>query len=306
MDLELTPFRLSLRVRFRNLDERTGLLVRRGDRWAEFSPFPDYPEHLRRRWARATLEALDDGWPAPVRSSVPVNVTVPAVGAERAHEIVTTSGCRTAKVKVGDDNDEARLEAVRDALGPDGRLRIDVNAAWDVDTAVRRLGVLARFDLEYVEQPVSTLDEMRALRRKVDVRLAVDESLRTAEAPQDVDVTDACDVAVLKVAPLGGVRATMALAERLPVPVVVSSALESSVGLAAGLACAVALDELPFACGLATARLFTQDLVSDPLLPIDGEIQVRQPTPDAGLLAAHELRGYEADRLVTWFEEAIS
>ena len=304
MALELRPFRLGLTDRFRGLDSRDGLLVGAEGRWAEFSPFADYPETLRRRWAAATLEALDGLWPEPVRSKVPVNVTVPAVSPERAHRLVSESGCSTAKVKIGDEGDEARVEAVRDALGPRGRLRVDVNAQWDVEGAARKLASLRRYDLEYAEQPVATLDEMRVLRRKVDVPLAVDESLRTAEDPFSVDVEGAADVAVLKVAPLGGVRAAMRLAESLPVPVVISSALESSIGLAAGIACAAAIEDLRYACGLATSALFDEDLVTEPLRPVDGAIQVRKPELDADSLERHALEGPDADRLVTWFREA--
>lgn len=281
------------------------MLVKRGESWAEFSPFADYPPTLRRRWSRATLEALDGDWPTPVRTRIPVNVTVPAVDADRAHELVATSGCTTAKVKVGDDQDEARVEAVRAALGSEGRLRVDVNASWDVEEAARKLNILARYDLEYAEQPVQSLDEMRALRRRVDVPLAIDESLRTADDPMAVDVTDAADVAVLKVAPLGGVRAALALADRLQLPVVVSSALESSVGLAAGLALAAALDELPHACGLATGKLLAADMVTEPYVPVDGAIELAPFEVDESALEEHALTGPEADRLRTWFHEAI-
>ena len=306
MDLELRPFRLRLIDRFRGLDERDGLLVRRGERWAEFSPFADYPETLRRRWAKATMEALDEDWPDPVRSKVPVNVTVPAVAPDRAHELVSRSGCATAKVKIGDEGSEARVEAVRDALGPRGHLRVDVNARWGVEEAARELSLLRRYDLEYAEQPVGSLDEMRRLRRMVDVPLAVDESLRTADDPFAVDIEGAADVAVLKVSPLGGVRATLRLAESLPVPVVISSALESSIGLAAGLACAAALEDLRHACGLATASMFESDLVAEPFRPVDGAISVRRPDVDGELLESSALEGPDADRLVAWFQEAIA
>jgi O-succinylbenzoate synthase len=306
MDIELRPFRVPLRARFRGLDERAGLLVRRGETWAEFSPFDDYTPAQQRRWAAATFEALDGDWPQPLRDSVPVNVTVPAVGPEEAHSLVVASGCTTAKVKIGDDGDEARLEAVRDALGPQGKLRVDVNAAWDEDLAARKLGQFKRFDLEYVEQPVADLDAMRSLRRKVDVPLAIDESLRTADDPFTVDIRDAADVAVLKVAPLGGVRSTLELANHLGIPVVISSALESSVGMAAGIACAAALDELPYACGLATTSLFEADLVDDPLVPVDGHIEVRIPTVDQVALERFADEGPDADRLRAWFQEVRS
>lgn len=283
---------IALRTRFRGLLRRDGILVRGDSGWAEFSPFWDYDAVESLAWWRAAREAADLGWPAPVRDRIPVNVTVPAVGPEQAHAIVARSGgCRTAKVKVAEPGqslaDEiARLEAVRDAIGPDGAIRVDANAAWDLDTAVARLAALDRAagGLEYAEQPVPTVDDLARLRRRTHVPIAADESIRRASDPLAVARAEAADVVVLKVQPLGGVRACLELAERIGLPVVVSSALETSVGLAAGVALAAALPELPYACGLATAQLLTSDVVVDPLLPVDGAIDVRRPVPDPTLL----------------------
>jgi o-succinylbenzoate synthase len=280
-----TPYRLPLRTRFRGIDVRDGLLVRGPAGWGEFSPFWEYGPQESRRWWAAAREAAVDGWPPPRRDAVPVNVTVPAVGPERAHAIVRASGCRTAKVKVAEPgqtpaDDLARVEAVRDALGPTGAIRVDANAAWDVDTAAARIAALDRVGLEYVEQPCAGLDELAALRRRIDVRIAADEAVRRSPDPLRVDLREACDVVVLKVQPLGGVRAALRVAEAHGLPCVVSSALESSVGIAAGVALAAALPELPFACGLATVALFTDDVTSRPLLPVDGALPVVRPEPD--------------------------
>jgi O-succinylbenzoate synthase len=283
--LEARVYRVPLRTRFRGIDVRDGVLVRGPAGWGEFSPFWDYDDAESRRWWAAAEEAAVHGWPAPVRDRVPVNVTVPAVDAERAHAIVSASGCRTAKVKVAEPgqsaaDDLARVEAVRDALGPAGAIRVDANAAWDVDTAVARIRELDRVGLEYVEQPCATLTELAALRRRVDVRIAVDEGVRRSADPLRVDLREAGDVVVLKVQPLGGVRAALRVAEAHGLPCVVSSALESSVGIAAGVALAAALPDLPFACGLATVALFTDDVTSSPLLPVDGFLPVVRPEPD--------------------------
>ncbi len=284
--LETHVYRVPLRTRFRGIDVRDGVLVRGPAGWGEFSPFWDYDVAESRRWWTAATEAAEAGRPDPVRASVPVNVTVPAVGPERAHEIVRASGCRTAKVKVAEPGqraaeDLARVEAVRDALGPDGAIRVDANAAWDVDTAVARIRALdAAVGLEYVEQPCATLPELAALRRRIDVRVAVDEGVRRSADPLAVDLREAGDVVVLKVQPLGGVRAALRVAEAHGLPCVVSSALETSVGIAAGVALAAALPELPFACGLATVALFTDDVSSSPLLPVDGALPVVRPEPD--------------------------
>jgi O-succinylbenzoate synthase len=284
--LEAHVYRVPLRTRFRGIDVRDGVLVRGPAGWGEFSPFWDYDLVESRRWWGAAREAAVLGWPEPVRSSVPVNVTVPAVGPEQAHAIVAASGCRTAKVKVAEPGqspaeDLARVEAVRDALGPDGAIRVDANAAWDVDTAVARLRELDRVvGLEYAEQPCPTLADLAALRRRVDVRVAADEVVRRSADPRRVDLREAADVVVLKVQPLGGVRAALEVAEAHGLPCVVSSALESSVGIAAGVALAAALPELPYACGLATVALFTADVTADPLLPVDGALPVRPAEPD--------------------------
>jgi len=282
----LGVYQLALRATFRRLTSRDGVLVHGDAGWGEFSPFWDYDDDEARSWWRAAREAADTGWPEPVRNRVEVNVTVPAVGPDQAHQIVAASGCRTAKVKVAEPGqvlaeDQARLEAVRDAIGPAGKVRLDANAAWDVDTAAAALTVLDRAagGLEYAEQPVPTVADLAALRRRTTVPIAADESVRRAADPLAVAAQDAADVVVLKVQPLGGVRACLELAERIGLPVVVSSALESSVGLAAGLALAAALPQLPYACGLGTAALLAADVVADPLLPVDGYLTVRRPAP---------------------------
>lgn len=287
-----------LRARFRGLTTRDGLLLKGDAGWGEFSPFWDYGPGESAAWLAAALEAATTPWPAPRRASIPVNVTIPAVPPDRAHALVLASGgCTTAKVKVAEPGadpaatlaqDQARLEAVRDALGPQGRIRIDPNAAWDLDDALARLPILDRAagGLEYAEQPCARVEDLAALRRRQHVPIAADESIRRAEDPFAVVRAMAADVAVLKVQPLGGVRSALFLAERLGLPVVVSSALETSVGIAAGLALAAALPELRYACGLATVHLLERDAVDEPLLPVDGAIAVRRPEPSPESLGA--------------------
>jgi O-succinylbenzoate synthase len=286
-------FSIPLRTRFRGITVREGALLEGPAGWGEFSPFLEYDAPTSAPWFACAREAADLGWPAAVRTSVPVNVTVPACSPERARQIVLASaGCRTAKVKVAETGqdpgeDEVRLEAVRDALGPDGLIRIDANGGWDVDEAVRRIGVLDRAagGLEYVEQPVAGVEDLALVRRKVSVPIAADESIRRAADPYRVRDLAAADIAVLKVQPLGGVRACLRIAEDIGLPVVVSSAIESSIGIAAGVALAAALPELPHACGLATVQLLTDDVVIDPLLPVDGALPVRRPVIDPDRLA---------------------
>jgi O-succinylbenzoate synthase len=287
-------YSVPLRTRFRGITVRDGVLLRGDAGWGEVSPFWDYDAAESAAWLRAGLEAAEEGWPEPVRSAVPVNVTVPAVGPEQAYRIVRASGgCTTAKVKVAEPGqsvgeEQERLEAVRDALGPQGRIRVDANAAWDLDTAITRIRLLDRAagGLEYAEQPCAAVADLAALRRRTDVPIAADESIRRAADPLAVRRAEAADVVVLKVQPLGGVRACLRLAEEVGLPVVVSSALESSVGIAAGVALAAALPELPYACGLATVHLFERDTVPDPLLPVDGALPVRRPEPTPDSVAA--------------------
>jgi len=299
-------YSIPMTTRFRDITVREGALLRGPNGWGEFCPFDDYDDAVAATWLATAVEQCTEGWPEPVRTRIPINCTVPVVAPERAHEIVAKSGCGTAKVKVADHPDSLqedieRLEAVRDAIGVQGAIRVDANAVWDADTAVAWIRQLDRAagGLEYVEQPCRTIEELVAVRRRVDVRIAADESIRRAEDPLKVDVSQAADVAVIKCTPLGGVRRAMRVAEAAGLPVVVSSALETSVGLAAQLALAGALPELDFACGLGTLSLLTGDVVRDSFTVVDGYLPVptKAPTPDPELLERYEMTG---DRLKWW------
>ena len=289
-------YQLGLRTKFRGVTVRQGVVWRGAAGWAEWSPFLDYAPVEAGIWWRAAVESAEIGWPDAVRSTVPVNCTIPAVEPEAAHALAAASGCATAKIKVAErgqtlGDDLARVEAVRDALGPAGRVRVDANGAWDVDTARRAIGQLVRFDLEYVEQPCAEVDELADLRRqlardRLDVLIAADESIRRGDDPYRVAQLGAADVVVLKVQPLGGVRACLQIAERIGLPAVVSSALETSVGIRAGLALAAALPELPYACGLNTVPLLISDLVDTPLVATDGTLTVRDVVVDSARLSS--------------------
>ncbi|MEJ3657441.1 o-succinylbenzoate synthase [Actinomycetes bacterium KLBMP 9759] len=294
-------YAIPMTTRFRGITVREGMLVEGPAGWGEFCPFPEYDDAEAAGWLATAVEQCTAGWPAPLRDRIPVNCTVPVVAPERAHAIVVASGCRTAKVKVADHpdalaEDVARLEAVRDALGPSGAVRVDANGVWDVGSAVAwitRLDVAAG-GLEYVEQPCRTIEELAAVRRKVDVRIAADESIRRADDPLKVAVAGAADIAVIKCTPLGGVRRSLQVAEAAGLPCVVSSALETSVGLAAQVALAAALPTLEFACGLGTLSLLDGDVVpaAEALRPVDGYLPVPQtpPVPAPELLDRFEQR----------------
>jgi o-succinylbenzoate synthase len=250
--------------------------------WGECSPLPGYPADAA-TCRRAAVEAATEAAPPSHRSEIPVNVLV-----DGPFDVAEIRRYPTVKVKVRDARGVNLVAAVRDAVGPGPSVRVDANAAWDVDTAVDMIARLARYDLEYVEQPVATLDDLARVRRRVSVPVAADECVRSVADATRLRALDAADVVVLKQQPLGGVRAALAVAEAAGVPVVVSSMMETSVGISAGLALAAALPELPFACGLATASLLAGDVVRASLAPVDGVMRVVTVVPDAELLARHQ------------------
>jgi o-succinylbenzoate synthase len=254
--------------------------------WGESSPLPGYacdPDASR----RAAEEAACDGWPAPVRDAVPVNALVDGGSVDPA----ALAGFPAVKVKVGravPGADVDLVAAVRDAVGRSVALRVDANGAWDVDTAAAVIARLAPYDLELVEQPVADLDELAELRRRVAVPLAADESVRSVDDARRLAALHAADAVVLKVQPLGGVRAALRVADAAGVPALVTSMRETSVGIAAGLALAAALPELPYACGLA-ARMPDGDVVREPLVADHGMLRVRTVVPDPELMARYEV-----------------
>ncbi|MCW2585119.1 MAG: Mandelate racemase/muconate lactonizing protein [Frankiales bacterium] len=307
-ELEVHVVSIPMRVAFRGVLHREAVLLRGLVGWGEFAPFLEYDDLEAARWLAAGLEAATVGWPAPVRRQVPVNATVPAVAAaEVAAVLARFPGCTTAKVKVAQAgqslaDDVDRVAAVREWVGAAGKVRVDANGAWSVDDAQRAVTALAPFDLEYVEQPCASLDDLAALRRAlaragVDVPIAADESVRKAEDPLRVAVAGAADVVVLKVAPLAGVARALEVAAGCGLPVVVSSALDTSVGISAGVALAAALPELPFACGLATTALMAADVVRDSLDGHGGTIRAGAVVPDPDRLAA---LAAPADRQQWW------
>ena len=288
---------LPMRVRFRGVDVREALVFEGPCGWGEFAPFPEYPDVEAARWLAAGIEAAYAGWPAPLRSSVPVNATVPAVAPGQVRDVLSRfDGCTTAKVKVGEvgqslDEDADRVAAVREAMGPQARIRVDANGAWGADDALTALRRLAAYDLEYAEQPCASVEELADLRKAlarngIDVPIAADESIRKAEDPLRVARSGAADIVVVKVAPLGGVARALEIVHECGLPAVVSSALDTSVGIAAGVALAAALPALEHACGLGTVGLFDRDVADEPLRPVGGVLEVAtRPVPDRAALA---------------------
>ncbi len=304
---------IPMRVPFRGVRVREAVVVVGPVGWGEFAPFLEYGPAESARWLAAAVEAAWDGWPEPVRASVPVNATVPAVRPDEVADVLARfPGCATAKVKVAERgqslrDDEARVAAVRDVMGRGARIRVDANGAWTVDQAATALARLRRYDLEYAEQPCAAVEELRDLRlllahRGVDVPVAADESIRKAEDPLRVRDLGAADIVVVKVAPLGGVRRALAMVEACGLPAVVSSALDTSIGIAGGVALAAAMPTLEHACGLGTVALLRGDVTAEPLVPDGGRLAPRPVVADEDLLA----RWAAPPERATWWRSRVA
>ncbi|NVN53287.1 o-succinylbenzoate synthase [Mycolicibacterium hippocampi] len=280
---------LPMRVRFRGITTREVALIDGPAGWGEFGAFLEYEPAEAAHWLAAGIEAAYRPLPQTRRDRIPINATVPAVPAgDVAGVLARFPGAGTAKVKVAEPGqtlaeDVARVNAVR-AVVP--AVRVDANGGWSVEEAVTAAGALtADGALEYLEQPCATVPELAEVRRRVDVPIAADESIRKADDPLLVVRSGAADVAVLKVAPLGGVYTMLSIAGQIDIPIVVSSALDSAVGIGAGLIAAGCLPDLPYACGLGTGGLFVED-VAGPVTPVDGYLPAATVTPDPARLAA--------------------
>ncbi|WP_099023917.1 o-succinylbenzoate synthase [Mycolicibacterium palauense] len=295
---------LPMRVRFRGITTRELVLIDGPAGWGEFGAFVEYDDPEAAHWLASAIESAYAPAPPTRRDRIPINATVPAVPAAQVPEVLARfPGARTAKVKVAEPgqrlaDDVARVAAVRQAMPA---VRVDANGGWTVEEAVAAAAALTRDGpLEYLEQPCATVPELAELRRRIDVPVAADESIRKAEDPLYVVRARAADVAVLKVAPLGGVSALLAIAAQVDVPVVISSALDSAVGIGVGLTAAAALPRLDYACGLGTGSLFVED-VAEPAAPVDGALPVAPVIPDPARLA--DLRAPAARR--DWWLQRI-
>jgi O-succinylbenzoate synthase len=303
---------LPMSTRFRGIDTREALLFEGPAGWTEFSPFVEYGDEEATAWLTA---AIDFGWrepelPVGAATRIRVNATLPAVSAGAVEGILARfPGCRTVKVKVAEAgqslaDDLARVSRTRELLGPDGRIRIDANGGWNVDEAEHAIHTLAPFDLEYVEQPCATVDELAQIRKRVKymgMPIAADESVRKAEDPVAVARAGAADILIVKAQPLGGIARSLEIIADAGLPVVVSSAIDTSVGLSMGAYLAASIPGLEFDCGLGTAALLTADVTRRPLLPSDGQVDVRRAQVDARLLddyaASPERTRWWLDRL---------
>ena len=281
LDLILNSLRvisLPTKTNFRGINHREVALFEGPQGWAEFSPFLEYDDSECAPWLACAIEAATVAAPTPLRSSIKVNATMPALNGESeiARILATFPGCSTVKIKVGTNHEQdlARIASVR-KLQPEAKIRIDVNGLWSVDQATKFLEVCGV--IEYVEQPCATIEELRELKKRIEVTIVGDEILRKSSDPFEVDLQGAVDVLMLKVQPLGGIMRATKLAQHHKLPVVVSSALESAVGISYGLKLAASLPDLNYACGLATGSLLSSNVAE--LAINSGEIAVSNIVP---------------------------
>jgi len=269
---------LPTKTNFRGIDVREVALFKGQFGWAEFSPFLEYDDAEAAHWLASAIEAATTPRPQLFGTSVAVNGTIPALNDANQLKAIVESfpGVKSFKVKVGNNpaEDLARVDVIRH-LRPEAKIRIDVNGLWDVDQAEQFL--IAVGDIEYVEQPCATIEELRELKKRTSVKIVGDEILRKADNPFDIDLTGAVDYLMLKVQPLGGIKRAHAIAEHHKLPVVVSSALESAVGIKYGLELAASFNEMNFDCGLGTGSLLAKDVAQLPI--IDGKIEITDLEP---------------------------
>jgi len=269
---------LPMKTNFRGISVREVALIKGSHGWGEFSPFLEYDDAESAPWLASAIEAATTPQPQLYRSSVAVNGTIPALNdpADLARMVDSFPGVNTFKVKVGNDlaEDLARVNVIRQ-LQPQAKIRIDVNGLWSVDQAEEFLTLVGQ--IEYVEQPCATIEELRELKSKTSVKIVGDEILRKAPNPFEIDLTGAIDYLMLKVQPLGGIKRAHALAEHHKLPVIVSSALESAVGINHGLMLAASFKEMNFDCGLGTGSLLAADVAHLPI--VDGKIEISQFEP---------------------------
>ena len=294
---------LPMRTTFRSLNIRETALFKGENGWGEFAPFVEYSDQESLPWLESAIEAADKALSPALRESIPINATVPASNDESEIEQILSwyPGVDTVKIKVGTgiQEDLVRIAVVRKHL-PKAKIRIDVNGSWSVKEALLNVNAIYEVTgdlLEYVEQPVNSLDELKQLKEgmRVDLKIAGDEVLRKAKDPFAISLDGAIDILMLKVSPLGGIKRAMDLASHHKLPVVISSALESAVGISYGLALAARVPNLDYACGLGTSALFNQDVSDIPI--VNGAIKAANYPIDLDRVERYELKG---ERLEWW------
>ena len=279
---------IPLRTRFRGMTERELLVFEGPNGWSEWAAFPEYADEEASLWLEAALEWGYGSLPKPKRSQVKVNAILPAIKIEEIAKLLSRAGkFETVKIKVSESgqsltDDISRIQEVKN-LYPEAKLRLDANGGFQIPEAlglIEKLSALG-IKLEYFEQPVKTIAELAELRLEISKRgletlIAADESVRKSSDPLAVEIAGAADILVLKSAPLGGIAKALEVAAASKLPIVASSAMQSSIGLGAELHFAASLDELVFDAGLGTLNLFAGDLVRNQLRPENGVLEVRR------------------------------
>ena len=291
---------------FRGINIREAFLFRGSEGWSEFSPFLEYDALESSRWLVAAIEGAYKPWPELKRKSVPINATLPRIPAEQVGAFLKNyPGCTTIKMKVNDfESDADRLEAVLDIL-PDAKVRLDVNAGWSLSDARKYLhDYFMRFGnvFEYIEQPCESLEDLATLKSEVSMKIAVDESIRKFIGSDFTSVSEVADVAIMKWAPSGGIAAAQKIISDIGLPTVVSSAIDTGIGISHGLALAASLDSLEYACGLGTTALLVEEITSVSMRPLAGYLDVVRTEPNPDMLMKFQA---SAER-TQWWENRVT
>jgi O-succinylbenzoate synthase len=303
---DFTVLQIPLRQRFRGIDYREVALFHGDAGWSEFSPFLEYDANESRPWLKASLAAAYKPWPAQFRSEIPINATLPIVPVDQVARVLARfTGCTTVKIKVDDFDIGAGLVEETLNIIPHAKIRLDVNGGWDLAQTRRYIGqYLERFGevFEYIEQPSHSLEDLQALKRDGSVKIAVDEAIRKNLSASMESLRSAADIAILKWQPVGGFEAAHSLADRIGLPVVVSSALETGIGISHNLALAASFKELDYACGLGTTSLFESDICEPPVVAKNGLLEVKRVVPDPELLKKYQA----APERVEWWSNRVT
>ena len=298
---DLTVVAIPTRTNFRGVTIREAALFRGAAGWSEFSPFIEYSDVEAEKWLYAALEGANTPWPELKRSSIGINATLPKVEIDRVPEILNRfPGAMTVKIKIDDfENDCELVEAALD-FNPDFKIRLDVNGGWTLETALLNLyNYYLRFGkvFEYIEQPCLEIADLKELKKEIPMKIAIDESIRKALTSDFSGAKEFADIAIIKWAPSGGITRANKLIEKIGLPAVISSALDTGIGISHGLALAASQSDLSFDCGLATSSLLESDVITPPLEITAGTIAVHRTSPDEKLVAKYLA---SADRRLWW------
>jgi len=301
---ELQIVSIPLRRKFRGIMQREVAIFKGPEGWSEFGPFLEYDDNESASWMKAALEAAHEPWPTLHRTKVAINATIPLISSVEVPEVLSSfPGTGTAKVKVDDfENGALVVESILE-INPDMKIRLDVNAGWSAELAIRNLDwYYKRFGrcIEYVEQPCKSLSELAEVKKHSSIAIAADESIRKNLTVDFTEFSRYADIAIIKWQPIGGFKAAHALAERIGLPVVISSALETGIGISHGLALAASFASDDRACGLGTVALFKGDMCNPPVLSDGGYIDVKRREPDL-----HSKYLADQDRTLYWKERIV-